>query len=133
MSPHPVLLCDVAVVSVDGELLRVEVDGVAVVAEELLVVLVERARVERDAAHGALHALAVPRLAVSGHHLGYKSNITRAIWTLAYNLSIPRRFPKKTTRRTVFVPLLMQGSFMHTCLATKVRPSIIRLHQRSRP
>ena len=68
-APEPVLLGDVAVVAVHGELLRVEDVLVARVAEELLVALVEGARVQRHAAVEALDAPPVVRLAVRGHHL----------------------------------------------------------------
>lgn len=66
---HPVFFGDVSVVSVHGELLGHEVGGVAVVAEQLFVVLVQGARVQRDPAHDALDAAAVVWLAVSRHHL----------------------------------------------------------------
>jgi hypothetical protein len=76
LSPHPVFFCDVSVVAVHGELLRVEDLLVARVAEELLVVFVEGARVERDPAVEALDAPTVERLAISGHHLKEKKKYT---------------------------------------------------------
>ena len=76
--PEPVLLGDVAVVAVHGELLGVEDVLVAKVAEELLVVLVERARVQRHPAVEALDAPSVERSAVGRHHLRERKNIELA-------------------------------------------------------
>ena len=76
--PEPVLLGDVAVVAVHGELLGVEDVLVAAVAKELLVVLVERARVQRHPAVEALDAPSVVRSAVGRHYLEGKKTMYRS-------------------------------------------------------
>ena len=83
--PEPVLLGDVAVVAVHGELLGVEDVLVAKVAEELFVVLVERARVQRHPAVEALDAPSVVRSAVGRHHLHERKNIESELATIISN------------------------------------------------
>ena len=83
--PEPVLLCDVAVVAVHGEILGVENVLVATVAKELFVVLVERARVQRDPAVEALDAPSMERSAVGRHHLHEKKNVESELATIISN------------------------------------------------
>ena len=83
--PEPVLLSDVAVVAIHGELLGVEDVLVAKVAEELFVMLVERARVQRHPAVEALDAPSVERSAVGRHHLRERKSIESEAETILSN------------------------------------------------
>ncbi len=67
--PLNIFRCDDSVVVVDRELDGVEEPLVTGVAEELLVVLVQRSWVERHPAREALDTTPVVWLSVGGHHL----------------------------------------------------------------